>query len=219
MDKTREMHGIIMIEEGDEIFKDADNHTNGIFEPASIKFWIEHLKRGQFALDIGSYTGLYNLVAAKHGCNSYGFEPNPINLSRALKNRELNGFIGDEATFMRWAVSDREGKEIFSYNINRLSSIGKFGRVNEPNWVTVDVDVMTLDYHFMKDFPVCAIKVDTEGAEDKVLMGATSILKQWKPALILELQTMDHIKYHSDYLKQFGYTYFERVDGRNLICE
>lgn len=215
----REMHGIKMIREMDAIFDDADARTGGVFEPESIEFWLKHCKPGQAAFDIGSYTGLFTFVAQKAGCHAIGFEPNMAVRERALKNRELNGFTGDEAQIFQIAISDKKGEQQFYYNVHGLSSVGSLAPVSDPNYFTYKVETMPLDWHFMLDIPVCAIKIDTEGFEQEVLEGAKNILAKWKPGLIIELNTMEHIKIHSDYLKQFGYTSFERIDNRNLVCE
>lgn len=212
------MHGIKMIRDSDAIFDDA-GRTGGVFEPESVAFWLKHCKPEMASFDIGTYTGLYTFLAQKAGCYSYGFEPNPIVRKRAFENRKLNGFIGDEATILPYAICDKKGEEYFYYNVHHLSSVGSLNPVSDPAYRAEKVETLSLDWHFMLDFPVCAIKIDTEGAEQSVLIGAQNILKKWKPGLIIELSTMEHIKIHSDYLKQFGYTKFERIDNRNLICE
>ena len=212
------MHGVKMIRDMDAIFDDAER-TGGIFEPESVEFWLKHCKKGQASFDVGAYTGLFTFLAQKAGCLSYGFEPNQAVRERALQNRELNGFTGDEASIFEIAICDKKDEKQFYYNVHGLSSVGSLSPVSDPNYYTYKVETMPLDWHFMLDIPVCAIKIDTEGFEQEVLEGATNILAKWKPGLIIELGTMEHIKIHSDYLKQFGYTKFERVDDRNLICE
>jgi len=211
----QEMHGVKMIREHDAIFQDAE-HTGGVFEPVSVDFWLKHCKPGQTALDVGAYTGLFTFLAAKAGCHSYGFEPNMAVRERALENLALNNL---DAQIMQIAISDKKGAQNFYYSVHGLSSVGSFTPHNDANYFVYEVETMSLDYHFMLDMPICAIKMDTEGYEKEVLIGAVNILKKWKPALIIELNTMEEIKEHSDFLRPFGYTYFERVDNRNLVCE
>jgi len=211
----KEMHGIKMIREHDAIFEDAER-TGGVFEPESVAFWLKHCKPGHAAFDVGSYTGLFAILADKSGCHSYGFEPNMAVRERALENVALNE---SSAQILDIAISDKKGEENFYYSVHGLSSVGSFTQHVDANYFVRKVETMSLDYHFMLDFPICAIKMDTEGYEKEVLIGAVNILRKWKPALIIELNTMDEIREHSDFLKPFGYTYFERIDNRNLVCE
>jgi len=213
--KIKEMHGIKMIHEHDAIFQDAER-TGGVFEPESVEFWLKHCKPGQAAFDVGSYTGLFAILADKAGCHSYAFEPNMAVRERCLENIKLND---SEVKCFDIAVSDKKGKQHFYYSVHGLSSVGSFTPHNDPNYFVREVETMPLDYHFMLDFPVCAVKMDTEGYEKEVLNGMVNILKKWKPALIIELNTMDEIQEHSDFLKPYGYTFFKRIDNRNLICE
>ena len=207
-----------MIRDNDAIFDDAER-TGGVFEPESVAFWKKHLKPGQWAFDIGAYTGLYTLIAGKAGCHAYGFEPNPLNITQAIENRALNELDTDTTHFMDIAISDTKGERSFFFNVHGLSSVGSLTPVFDPRYSEKRIETMTLDWHFSLDAPVCAIKMDTEGYEENVLRGAVQILKKWKPGLIIELATMDHIRLHKEFLKPYGYTFFERVDDRNLICE
>ena len=136
--------------------------------------------------DIGVNIGFYLLNFAKkanHG-NVYGFEPNPIVFEFAKKNCELNQFqhvnlhnigLGHvESSFQMAQINDNLGMNkivaestsgSFTVQVQRLDDF-----VNQESIAKVDV-----------------MKIDVEGFEMNVLLGAEEVINKHKPFLFIEI--------------------------------
>lgn len=176
------------------------------FEPESLAAWAEMVIPGQAAFDIGAYTGLYAVAAAKLGGAAYAFEPMPDQCARLKDNADLNGA---KIALRRCAVSDVNGAEEFRFNGSvPLTSGGSLaGRGSHVTMViTRRLDDLDLP-------PVAAIKIDVERAEDRVLRGAVRIVAEWRPQIIAEVLESAAVERLAALLP--GYRLKRLLDGRN----
>lgn len=143
--------------------------------------------KGDIVFDIGSNIGEVALRLAKHvGENGFvhAFEPDPTIFSKLTTNVSMNSFdniklhqigLGDQRATMQMApeVSNNLGG-------NRIVSSGVKGN---------DVQIQTLD-QFVEDNnidKIDMIKLDVEGYELKVLVGAKLTLEKYRPKLFVEV--------------------------------
>lgn len=139
------------------------------------KYW--KISSGDTVLDIGSSYGAYALTACAMGARVYAFEPEKTVFVDLEKNIELNNWKN----------------KCFPYNIgfwDKESSVNM--KSYAPHWpefsITSDYDMTTLD-KFVEDKNINKIdwiKIDVEGAEEKVILGGLNTLKKFKPKLIVE---------------------------------
>lgn len=119
--------------------------------------------------DIGAFSGIYGLLAAKAHPSSTVliFEPDPINAQHIRKNIELNGLRNCE--LVEAAVSDVDGTVHFNAQ-------GKTdGRISDTGTPVKAISLSSLP-------PADLIKLDVEGAELRVLQGMN-----YKGVVMLEL--------------------------------
>ena len=181
-----------MIEEGDSVC--LDYRKNRSFEDLSIKKWKEYLKEGMTALDIGSYSGLYAILASRV-CKSIAIEPNKLMALRIAQNALNND---SEVEIINAAAGEKEG---------RCSLKMRFPTSSAAHVIPGDEIPM-----ITANFPnVCAVKIDVEGMELDVLKGMYEL-----PPLIIAESLSDRTEAQLiDYLE--GYDVMK--DGRNLIFE
>lgn len=149
------------------------------FEPDSLHAWATMAEEGDTVYDIGAYTGVYSISAAKRGCYVEAFEPLAEVAERLVFNTQLNDVV---IRVHQCAVSDRNGTEELHYN-PRLPLTSGASLVDRKH-PGKPVDVMRLD-----DLPlikVAAIKIDVERAEDRVLRGAHQLIEFARPQLLIE---------------------------------
>jgi len=60
------------------------------YEEKLLDAWLDMTAKGGLALDIGAYTGIYSILAAKNGCNVKAYELIPRTAERAKINFILN---------------------------------------------------------------------------------------------------------------------------------
>ena len=177
------------------------------FEPDSLEAWARMAEEGDTVYDVGAYTGVYSIAAAKRGCYVEAFEPLPQVAARLAENIKLNGV---NVRVHEVAVSDFNGTAELHYNAKLpLTSGASLVDRKHPG---IKVEVVRLD-----DMPfhrVAAIKIDVERAEDRVLRGAHQIIEMVKPQLLIE--ALDIIARNKVKRLLPGYREAAFLDARNM---
>jgi len=150
------------------------------FEPKSLAAWAAACRAGANALDIGSYSGLFAIAAAKLGCHAWAFEPMPLNMNRVRMNCLHNNVRIETAECV---VSDRGGPTEITFNPKVVGLTAGASMVRKKGFkkpvMAITIDSMNLD-------DVCAIKIDVERGEPAVLRGAAETLARCRPIMLVE---------------------------------
>lgn len=148
---------------------------------------------GMVVLDVGASIGMFSMAASRMGARVIGFEPNLVDRlaleALAASSEDLDITIRPEAVsdrvgVIRMALSDVPGgsKPVATGNdrLNMLNTDTSEGATNRVPCTTIDavVDEMGLE-------KVDVIKIDTEGWEKRVLLGATGTLRKHAPLLLV----------------------------------
>jgi FkbM family methyltransferase len=159
------------------------------YEPITTDFLIDALKPGDVFVDIGANHGYFTLIAASQVGPSgrvYAFEPNPPVFAQLAAHVRLNGF-DDRVRMSDAAQSDSDGEAIFFVSQCRtnsgLSSLAPAAERLEGGLLssdhTVRVRTETFDGWYARTSPgrIAVVKIDVEGAEDRVLNGMAATLR------------------------------------------
>ena len=159
------------------------------FNDDSFNALLSLCKKDSVVLDIGTNIGwvALNLAQKANKGRVIGFEPDRFNYSEASKNQALNKL--ENLTIFPIGLG-HENKKL-NLEIRTPSNRGgnRITPPNSHNENSSQVEIKRLD-DFLKDISiehVDLIKIDVEGFELKVLMGASMILKKCKPVLFIEL--------------------------------
>jgi FkbM family methyltransferase len=168
---------------------------------------------GATVFDIGANIGFFALLAARLAGERgrvIAFEPVPEVAGYARAAAVSNG-VADRVDVRTQAVAEHAGTAalhvVAEPSWSHLASRGR-----HPDTVaTIDVEVVTLDGLLDAGQPVPdVIKLDVEGAEVEVLRGAARLLREHRPALIVELhETNGEV---AGLLEQAGYA-IDVLDG------
>jgi FkbM family methyltransferase len=154
----------------------------GGYERASLAAWAAMVKPGRVAIDVGAYTGVYSIVAAKRGARVFAFEPMVANYWRLGVNIALNKVF---VTTKQCAVSDYEGAATLNYNHKVPLTTGASLEIGiTANAKSVETICTTLDALAFQN--VAAIKIDVEWHELHVLRGAMQTIERDRPAMLIE---------------------------------
>jgi FkbM family methyltransferase len=155
-------------------------------EPKSIEVFRSLVRPGMVVFDLGAHVGYYALTAAsllKDSGEVHAFEPTANLAERIRLNSDLNGF--SNVTVTQNAVSDSTGVATFHLSsedpeANSLYFDGATER-------SISVPTVSLDHYIEKKEikRVDIVKIDCEGAESKILMGAKKLLKLADAPIIL----------------------------------
>ncbi len=149
------------------------------------KFLIKNLKSGDIFFDIGASQGYYTILASSlvgPTGKVVAFEPDPFNINILMKNKRENVII------VKKAVVD-EAKELtfYSADLSTSSSIIR-SKMGNLRFKEIKVEGISLDLFCSEnDIIPSYIKVDVEGSEDKVLIGASKITENHNLVILMEI--------------------------------
>jgi FkbM family methyltransferase len=181
----------------------------------------EKIKNTKICIDVGANIGVTSMWMARQCQNVYAFEPAPENVERFHDNMAVNNVANVE--LIQKAVSRTNGVTQF----NLFASHGHHSL--DPHHLAevkekIDVEIVTLD-HFCTERGINEIdvlKIDVEGCEIDVLMGAKDLLRNKSIKMIIfENSPILFEKQNKDkrevihYLTDSGYDVF-RLDGSRV---
>jgi FkbM family methyltransferase len=171
-------------------YQTAQNGVNR-FDALQLAWLLTNLRAGDFAIDVGANTGQCAIVMAER-CGDAGrviaFEPNPHARQLLDRNFELNPSV-KRATVESLACADVAGQEVEMYDNGNTSNSALVRFSDEAvSGGSFRVRTTTLDGYLAERHvpePRC-VKIDTEGAEIRILQGAQNLLSS-KAAILCEL--------------------------------
>ncbi|HTU35352.1 MAG TPA: FkbM family methyltransferase [Candidatus Acidoferrum sp.] len=199
-------------------------YYGGVHESAETTFLRSRVERTSICCDIGANVGYYSLLFASHAREGavHSFEPVPLNFYVLCTNRLLNHF--SNLTANPCAVGDSNGSVRFV--VSRDSAFSSLVNTGiKPMAMEISVPITRLDAYCEANGlgTIDVLKVDVEGAEGKVLAGATRLfsdparrprtvmLELYEPMLIHYRSSIDQIL---SQMEGFGYRPFVFASGR-----
>jgi len=140
---------------------------NGEWEPALSDLWYNHINAGDLVIDIGANLGWYTKLANLKGATCIAIEPEPNNFTLLQKNCDENNEFYNICA----------GKDTTDIKL-KLSKDNNFG----DHRTSIDGDITckqnTID-NIVGDRAnkIRAIKIDTQGWEPNIILGAINTLK------------------------------------------
>ena len=179
-----------------------------IWEPHIVNFIKYNFKNTSTFIDIGSNYGWHSVIAAQICKKVYSFEPQKYIFNVLNKNIEIND-LDNVQTFNLGVGNvncEMEMNQI-DYNVESLN-IGDLGIGTGGEKISV-VQMDSLEFDNV-DF----IKIDVQGFEKFVIMGAENTILKYFPTMIVEFEDwhLSKFSYNSidlfEYLKSLGYEFF-----------
>jgi FkbM family methyltransferase len=171
------------------------------YQQASINEAVEHVKNFNCAIDVGGNIGLHTVRFATLFKTVHSFEPTATNFECLQKNTAtLDNIIlhqlglgAEPATVTIQLPSD-------------ANNCGNFSIVdfvnNTEQTVNETIEIRTLDsFELVPDL----IKIDVQGFDYNVLVGATKTIASHHPVIIIESETKKSRNTIGEFLTQQGY--------------
>lgn len=179
--------------------------------------WFFHLAtHNEVIFDIGANVGYTALLALIQNPDRRYIlvDPNPLALADASKNLLLNS-LGDNASYIPAFVSETEGEKVKFYTIGTgaAGSIYRSYAVSASkldSWYYVKTTTLDAIYQYYNVIPDL-VKIDVEGAEYSVLLGATELASHKKTIFFIEMHSNDEMpmvenaQHILDWCKQVNY--------------
>jgi FkbM family methyltransferase len=171
------------------------------------------------AIDIGAAEGYYVSILSKKYKRVLAFEPLPEHMnilsSFTPRNVELYSMAVSDANGSAWLSIPRSKNGDY---IGHEASLNKMGPDESRN---ILVQTTRLDDFLSNknlDVRVGCIKIDVEGHEHNVLIGAEATLRKWFPVVICEIEFRhsDKVDKTFELMGSIGYTAYYTIDGYGL---
>jgi FkbM family methyltransferase len=182
---------------------------------------------GDHIVDVGAHIGTYSIPFASmlHGSGTVtALEAGTQNISLLKQNIITNGYCGIIKP-IHVVASDKDGV-LFSGEIPEggNSGMAQFSEVQGDHSPPDAVSSISLDTLIGRDSarrPIRLIKIDVEGAEVRVLLGARKTIEADRPIIYVEVNetALNRAGYIprdiGTFLGAFGYTFFRNLGPRN----
>jgi FkbM family methyltransferase len=192
-------------------------------EPWTVE-WLRHTVRpGDVLYDVGANVGTFSLVAAKHSqARVVAFEPGYANFARLCDNIQLNGCehaivpvplpLADHTGLVGFryrGVEPGQSRHKMKPDPWRFRGPAPAGRRYEQPMLATTLDAVIASFTLPQPNH---LKIDVDGAEDRVLAGSTSTLRS--PTLRTVLLEVDGVKWTavSALLERTGFVLATRID-------
>jgi FkbM family methyltransferase len=184
---------------------------------------------GAVAWDVGAHLGYHTLALARlvgAGGRVFALEPNPHNVAHLQRHLEANPELASRVSILPCALHDSDGQHVLRMSATPDSSAGSYLDTGAPpsdrygeriyaNFTRAPVPVRRADTLVAAGecLPPRFLKLDVEGAETAALRGARELLSQQRPALALEVHSIQCMLGVSQLLHEHGYRLHLLDDG------
>ena len=159
-----------------------------LFEPTVAEALAQKAMAARVFADVGAHVGYYSCIAGVVNPNLriFSFEMNHNLIGIIQKNLAANRIQG--ATVVHGAVSDTAGRVFYRSGTFTSGERMRYLEETRAAGKYLSCDTLTLDDYFAaRDVFPDLLKIDVEGAESKVLRGASYLLAKVRPVIFVEV--------------------------------
>lgn len=201
-------------------YLDAQVYALKLYESHIVHEFVANISGGDVCIDIGANIGHHTIIMSQcAGATGkvFAYEPIPYIRKQMKESLALNNITN--VTIVPDALSDKEG--VLHLYINKDNVAGS-SFVNTSTESTIPVKMLTLDSY---NYPqVDFMKIDVEGFEYNVFLGAKNTIKAHHPTILFEYSPLyylkldnTHIKKILTFLKEINYTLIDLEDSKKVI--
>lgn len=159
----------------------------GTFEPEETRLFMEYFQNSDVFVDVGANIGFYTCLARRSGKHVIAVEPLPKNLKYLYSNLLANDW--NDVEVFPVGLSEQAGlATLYGGSSTGASLIGSWAGASQMFHQIIPIS--TLDILMGSRFTgkKIFIKIDVEGVEYSVLLGATNVIQmQPKPTWVIEI--------------------------------
>lgn len=181
-----------------------------IWEPNIVDAIQALVRPGSTCLDVGANIGLHTIAMrmAEPTSSVISFEPNPYIYPVLHKNLKCDSMVTVRQIGLGKKKTDLFARSITGSNNPGGARLFDYQMDSSSSEQDLKVDVLPLDLLNIDDISV--IKIDVEGMEMDVILGAKKTIKKQRPALIIEIWDIDNPKLRLKKIRRierFGYKF------------
>jgi FkbM family methyltransferase len=197
------MPEIVQTPEGWTVLHGDQFHSKLVFETqridcdfcGSLEFIQPYLTPGSVAIDVGAHIGNFTIFMMRMvGRNGLviAVEPTPVIfacLERNIRKEYRDSVQSANCLPLQIALGDKMGQANFVTNHNHWSTSSLCGNAPDGSgYENINVEVQKLDQlaWLVGERPVSMIKIDVEGSEIDVVIGAQEFIRRKRPVMFIE---------------------------------
>lgn len=169
----------------------------GEFSEGEVELFRSIITKDMTVIDVGANIGAHTLVFSQLAARVFALEPQRAMYYALCGMVALNNL--ENVICINGAASDKDG--VLPYrdlDVNQKNNMGGFS-FNDNTDSTDTIPCMKID------IPCNFLKIDVEGMEREVLVGATDMIRQYKPILYLENDREEKSVALINYIEEIGY--------------
>jgi len=201
---------------GDWWLPETDHHFVGDlsqYQMAAYQSAMKNVKKVGTAIDVGAHVGIYSARMAAHFDTVFAFEPDSANYACLVHNTQGLGVQQGERKLQSVIPIYGAAGAQRGFGFVRVDSLANTGARGFEVGNAGRVPMYAIDE--FKYTLLGLVKIDTEGFEHRVLVGAMETLKQHKPVLIIERPKEDSI----NVLRLLNYKLVDVVNKDSIFVE
>ena len=185
----------------------------GSYNLNDLDLWYQISKEKGVYIDVGAHTGLYTMTSVRSNPlnNVIAIEPFYLNMGRLITNLRLNRMQKSVDVELA-AASNFDGLSKFKIN-TEYSYLSKGGKIDSEGIPIKTIKLDSLNFFNKK---VMGIKIDSEGEDLNVLLGAQNLIKTYKPKIIIEIRNENKSQIQEIFYK-FNYKLCDVSNMQNNI--
>lgn len=202
-------------------FLEWATYFKGHYDPMVSKVIKSKISPKSISIDVGANIGIHTIELAK-GERVYAFEPNPKIHRRLSENISLSKI--DNVEIYKFGLSDKEGNIEFYLPLENGANQGLatiYGDTLSERGEKIEIKLKTIDIFFQNLKRLDIIKIDTEGHDFNVLLGARNTILRLKPIIIFEWSpSWDKAGHDLNHVEKFfsGLDYsLATLDGSQIV--
>jgi len=170
--------------------------AEGDYEPFECQLLLEVVRKSKIFCDVGSNIGFYTLaaLATNNEIQVISFEPNTEIAKKQIKNLAINKHGKAQSSNTRFTIHEvalgaqADGVQSFYIPAFTGSGGGSLKNLHPEEGLpkVIQIPITTLDV-VLDGRNVDLIKIDVEGFEQSVILGASVTIKSYKPTIFVEL--------------------------------
>jgi FkbM family methyltransferase len=195
-------------------FPDLDQHFSRTvsqwpetdYQQATIDEALQHVTKFDCAVDVGGNIGLHTVRFAQKFQQVHSFEPTAVNFECLAKNTESL----DNVTLHQLGLGHEQ--TVLTIRLPVASdNCGNFSIVDfdtDTNTIDQSISIVTMDsLNLAPDL----IKIDVQGFDYNVLVGAADTIKTYRPVIIIESETKKSRNTIGEFLTVRGYSVAAKI--------
>ena len=191
---------------------------SGSYESDTMAVIARFVRPGDVAIDVGANVGAVT-VALAHAVGPNGrveaFEPGPLYFARLEANLALNPELKERVRTHRIGLARETGALVWQASITVSGTASTYTGQIDTRYPTIEVPAHPLD-EFAEKMGIARadfVKIDVDGIELDVLLGAERFLERTRPVIYMEVnmwneETRESARKIDEFLTRLGYRIF-----------